>query len=1242
MLRACAFAAGTAVLGTCLVMTPVGSASALEPSAFSTNAGRGAVGAPVNVDGMNLDSGGKAVVNAVERTEVVPGLVHVKFERRDPLGWQHINVLKATLSPSTVKMKYLSPETISGAPETVTELTKRADALAGVNLDRFDINNSYAPAGWGITDGRILKSGNHDAAASVGTDAAGLGVLVDLALEGSVTMPDGSTLPVSGINVTDVRAEGVAMYTSQWGSYTRTRMYGFKPANGVEVWIGADGTVERASAPVGSGADVIPEGVQVLTAKTNSTAATALATLSVGDRIEVAYGIRDDVSVGEIGGSWHRLLVDGRAAAYDKKNKYLNDPNPRTMIGFSQDRATAHFIVADGRTAESRGLTFNEMAELMLDVGGYNAMSADGGGSTQMNVRQPGDDTPAVVNVPSDGFERPDADGMGFVLAQPGTGALTGFSLRPVRDDRDALRVFPGTHRTLTGFGHDEMRTAVDARPDGWSSADATASVDHGVVKGLAQGTATITAASGSASGSLELEVAGPLQRMTVAQSVVNLETQGASAVLSFTGHDAEGFTAPIEAIDIAVDNPAPDVFSVTPTADGRFTVTATAAEGGATLAFTHGDVRAEVAVAVPLEVKLIDDFSDISGWTTAHDRAANGSIAPGEGHEGAASIRVNYDFTQSTGIRGRYAVAPGAVEGGNGGIDIPGRPQKLSVWIKGDGNGSLLRLQVMQLNGVRSWLDGVGGSQSLYVTWKGWQRHDFVVPHSFAFPLKFERIRVLETVAAKQYKGSLEFSKIYAYLPPVEVAPPAVAPANDSLVVAAGETSDAPLRVAVMSDAQFVAREPESGAVLGARKALREIVAQSPDVLVINGDFVDEGSPEDFALARRILDEELADARFPWYYVPGNHEIMGAPISNFEKEFGATSNVFDLNGTRFITANSATGAIGADFAQVKMIREQLDDAAVNPAITGVVFLSHMPTNDPLPAKASQLSDRTEAAMIDDWFEAFRANSGKSIAYISGHVGAFDTSRSNGVPHVVNGNSGKGPAAAPDDGGFTGWTMLGIDPARGMWEAAPKARAAAGGSWLSVETRPRVDADGIAIAAPAELAPGAQAALSAQFAQDADVDGTPRIVSVAWPISSAWAGEGVFHGAPADAPADAVVAVQPEQGVVTALRAGTAQLQVTVNGETARHTLVVPSATGPVDPGDPGDGSGGGSGDGGNGGAGEGNTGGAPGDDLATTGAQLGGGIVAVGALLLGAGLAFLSRARRRAARANGDAHLEG
>jgi hypothetical protein len=497
----------------------------------------------------------------------------------------------------------------------------------------------------------------------------------------------------------------------------------------------------------------------------------------------------------------------------------------------------------------------------------------------------------------------------------------------------------------------------------------------------------------------------------------------------------------------------------------------------------------------------------------------------------------VTYDFTQSTATRGQYAVVPG------GGRELPGQPRAVTMWVHGDGNGAWLRMQVRQGDGVVTNLDGPE------VSWEGWRQVEFAVPDGVRYPLVMQRVRVLETRAAAQYTGELVLSDIRALVPP-EVEAPAVAGVEDAVVVAEGATDDAALRVAVMSDAQFVARDPESGAVQGAREALAEIVADDPDLLVINGDLVDEASPADFDLARRVLDEGLAEADFPWYYVPGNHEIQGGPIENFEAEFGDRTHVVDVPSadgvTRLVMLDSSAGRLGADFAQVRALREALDDAAADAAVSGVVTFFHHPLDDPLPTKASQLTDRIEAEMLRGWFEDFRETSGKPIASVGSHAGVFHASVADGVPYVVNGNSGKGPASTPDDGGFTGWSMVAVDPA-----AAQDAGSGDPRDWFSWEVNAR--AERVAVSGPGELAVGTSGQVSALVTQD-----DTRQVPVAWPVSSRWGGDGVFVGSVDDAPSGAVLALDPSSREVTAVAPGRATVEVEVNGETGTLEVLVP------------------------------------------------------------------------------------
>ena len=55
--------------------------------------------------------------------------------------------------------------------------------------------------------------------------------------------------------------------------------------------------------------------------------------------------------------------------------------NPRTAIGILEPLHYV-FVVSDGRTEESEGLTLYELAEFMQSIGAATAYNLDGGGSS--------------------------------------------------------------------------------------------------------------------------------------------------------------------------------------------------------------------------------------------------------------------------------------------------------------------------------------------------------------------------------------------------------------------------------------------------------------------------------------------------------------------------------------------------------------------------------------------------------------------------------------------------------------------------------------------------------------------------------------------------------------------------------------------------------------------------------------------------------------------------------------------
>lgn len=111
------------------------------------------------------------------------------------------------------------------------------------------------------------------------------------------------------------------------------------------------------------------------------------------------------------------VVEDGHLAAGDCNISYFCRRNPRTGVGVKPD-GTILMVTVDGRRRGSVGMTPDEFGRLFQSLGATWALNMDGGGSTTMVVKG------RVVNVPSDGYERPVGSSL-LVLPGPDEGEPT-------------------------------------------------------------------------------------------------------------------------------------------------------------------------------------------------------------------------------------------------------------------------------------------------------------------------------------------------------------------------------------------------------------------------------------------------------------------------------------------------------------------------------------------------------------------------------------------------------------------------------------------------------------------------------------------------------------------------------------------------------------------------------------------------------------------------------------------------
>lgn len=220
---------------------------------------------------------------------------------------------------------------------------------------------------------------------------------------------------------------GIGLFTPQYGPHTPPQDSGIEllvemsaPAGIVPPPRGSYGTIREIR--VETGQTPIPFDHVVLSAR-GSSADLILAKARVGGQVLISHELqhmqRDCRTANDwdwsrtfasIGGSFY-FLNDGEIDPYTE-NQGAVMRNPRTMVCFNDDHV--YFVVVDGRSGHSIGMTADEMGLFCRDTLGADwGINQDGGGSSAMWVNG------RLVNRPSDGAERPVANGLMMLVLEP-------------------------------------------------------------------------------------------------------------------------------------------------------------------------------------------------------------------------------------------------------------------------------------------------------------------------------------------------------------------------------------------------------------------------------------------------------------------------------------------------------------------------------------------------------------------------------------------------------------------------------------------------------------------------------------------------------------------------------------------------------------------------------------------------------------------------------------------------------
>ena len=529
----------------------------------------------------------------------------------------------------------------------------------------------------------------------------------------------------------------------------------------------------------------------------------------------------------------------------------------RTAIGIRADGTVLTFVTYGLHAPISCGRTYDQMAQMLKNAGCVSAIALDGGGSSTYCARPEGTDKLVVSNSPADGAERAVSSSLLVVSTAVKTGVFDHAVLTPNNEVYT-----PGSTVQFEAKGVDTAGMAMDL-PAGVTYAISADSQDLGSVDAQ---TGLVTIGEKCGTLGVELRLNGETVGSTTIDVAVpdNIYFANEEISLGFTEETDFGLVVRNKNRDINIK--AGDILLSIENVKTAAGDAATAEEMGAFNgnSFTSSDgkslngtfiaaskwdesVKGSIHVIVGMLPTIVWDFED-------HVDAETGAVTSAEdyyvgekgilthsnygrgGQEsmeivsidddepvrfGSKSMKMNFDFTRCG------AVTEGACIGSKSGMDIPGVPTALGVWVyapegvgieyKGEGTqaGLWLRGYAWDANGSRIEYDytlepkacvdedGKWNGVQPGISWEGWKYLEAdltgkAAPFSIQPAMTFRLMYVAGTKMGTQSAGALYFDNFqFVYGTNVDDVD---APVVDSITVNGKELENG----AVLQDAKL------------------------------------------------------------------------------------------------------------------------------------------------------------------------------------------------------------------------------------------------------------------------------------------------------------------------------------------------------------------------------------------------------------------------------------------------------
>lgn len=674
------------------------------------------------------------------RETLAKGLEYENRKMITSAGGLNVHTLKVDTTNKDLSFKVLDSQSSVGKRDTLTNLLKESNAIAAVNADFFDMGSNYGPAVGAFTrNGKLTNVGNgfnanNNKFYSFGVNTNGMGTNTDMFLKAVISYVSFTNNGV--VNMTIAAHNKMANFDYPIimdSDYIKNTTEIDSRIKDVVKIVVKDGVITHISQPG-----------ENITLPNKENGFIVLLRKAAFDKVKDKYTVGQTASMSistNLDLTKLDVLVGGGGLVLEKgslaigKGEVIKGRQPRTAVGYNSDKTKGFLVVVDGR-GESIGVTHEEFAVVLKELGLYDAMYFDGGGSSTMVLEPFYVNTPQVINNISVSKERPIANGLGIV-----NNAVVGTATN-LKINASETKVFDGYPVTVSAGLSDANNNKVYSKiAPIWTVSGVRGEVIGDKLHIYEKGQGKLTVSLGGLTTSIDIIGVGKPISLLVNDgfnTTVGNRTKINVAIIS-----EDGYTKDVMAsANLVVSDPTLGTIS-----DGYFTAKK---DGTLVITVTYQEFKTYIMIGVGNMISKIEQFEGSSIFDYTIEKTDNAlfvgdkSLSSEVKYEGKSSLKLEYVFSNYAGIQDRVALKFNRFK-------VVSRISYVSTWVKGDNSNNELFLKVR---------DSLGQQYDISMGRMNntdWKFYNAVIPSTALYPLVVE-----EMYLAGNGNNNTELATIY------------------------------------------------------------------------------------------------------------------------------------------------------------------------------------------------------------------------------------------------------------------------------------------------------------------------------------------------------------------------------------------------------------------------------------------------------------------------------------------------